>query len=81
MTVSHDQVRATLRALAAEHGDSLAALSKLLGRNSAYLHQFVTRGSPKRLDEDDRLVLAQRFQVDERRLGARDPWTPAGGDQ
>lgn len=78
---SPDEVRATLRALAAEHGDSLAGLSKLLGRNPAYLQQFVTRGSPKRLDEDDRLMLAQRFQVDERRLGAREPWTPAGGDQ
>ena len=43
--------RAALLALAAARGESLAALSRLIGRNAAYLQQFATRGSPKRLDE------------------------------
>ena len=76
-TATPDEVRAALVGLAADRGDSLSALSRLIGRNVAYLHQFVHRGTPERLDEADRLVLAQHFQVDERLLGARDPWVPA----
>lgn len=72
-----DEVRATLVALAEDRGDSLSSLSRLIGRNAACLHQFVTRGTPARLDEADRLVLAKHFEVDERRLGGREPWTPA----
>ncbi|MHA3840419.1 hypothetical protein ACX0GZ_04270 [Sphingomonas aestuarii] len=66
-----------LRQLADDRAVSLESLSRLLGRNPAYLQQFVARSSPKRLDEDDRLKLAQFFQIDERELGARDPWSPA----
>jgi hypothetical protein len=61
-----------------ERGASLATLSLMLGRNAAYLQQFVTKGSPKRLAEDDRRTLAMFFGIDERRLGALDPWTPYG---
>ncbi len=69
-------VRAYLQRLAEERGNSLMSLSKLIGRNPAYLQQFVARGSPAVLAEDDRLVLAKHFRIDERLLGARDPWTP-----
>ncbi|USU08994.1 S24 family peptidase [Sphingomonadaceae bacterium OTU29MARTA1] len=62
--------RARLRDLAAGRGDSLAALSAMLGRNAAYLQQFVTRGSPRRLAADDRRRLADYFGVDEVALGA-----------
>ncbi len=68
--------RENLRRLAAERGESLANLSALIGRNAAYLQQFVARGSPKRLADDDRLRLAKFLNVDERLLGARDPWKP-----
>jgi hypothetical protein len=67
-----------LKALAAARGDSLAALSAMLGRNAAYLQQFVTRGSPRRLAPDDRRRLADYFGVDEAELGAdpgRRPFT------
>ena len=46
--------RAALAALVDRSGASYAALSRLLGRNPAYLQQFVTRGSPRRLAEGDR---------------------------
>jgi hypothetical protein len=69
-------VRRRLSDLSAEHHISLAYLSRLIGRNAAYLQQFVNRGTPRRLDEDDRLVLAKFFNVDERELGAREPWKP-----
>jgi phage repressor protein C with HTH and peptisase S24 domain len=70
--------RSRLRALAAARGDSLSALSVMLGRNVAYLQQFVARGSPRRLDADDRRRLADYFGVDQVELGAepgRQPFT------
>ena len=63
------EVRANLKRLTAEHGVGYAALSRMLRRNAAYIQQFVTRGSPVRLEEDDRKLLARFFQVDEELLG------------
>src|SRR5690606_30817739 len=57
---------------------SLAALSRLIGRNGTYLQQFITKGSPRRLAESDRRVLAEFFGVPESELGgeaARDSRT------
>ncbi|MBO9711405.1 LexA family transcriptional regulator [Sphingomonas sp.] len=65
--------RAALAALIAEHGASYARLSRLLGRNDAYLQQFVTRGSPRELAERDRALLARYFGVPEVRLGGPEP--------
>ena len=59
-----------LRALASARGDSLAALSAMIGRNAAYLQQFVTRGSPRSLAREDRKRLANYFGVHEVELGA-----------
>ncbi len=41
----------------------------MLRRNPAYLQQFVTRGSPRRLAERDRRLLADVLGVDESALG------------
>lgn len=62
--------RAALAALVADRGESLAALSRMIGRNDAYLQQFVTRGSPRMLAEADRRVLAAYLGVSEVVLGA-----------
>lgn len=64
------QARSRLVWLAAERGVSLAALSGMIGRNASYLQQFVRKGSPRRLEERDRHVLAQFFGVSEADLGA-----------
>lgn len=72
--------RQRLKEIAAERGRSMAQLSAMLGRNAAYIQQHVERGSPKRLDEDDRRRLAIVLEVDERELGARDPWSPASAN-
>jgi repressor LexA len=61
--------RAALAELTAERGESYAALSRLIGRNAAYLQQFVMRGSPRTLSERDRALLARYFGVPEARLG------------
>lgn len=69
---SHHAARRVLDRLIAERGDNYGAVSRLLGRNSAYIQQFIKRGSPRKLDEGDRSVLARYFGVDERILGAPD---------
>lgn len=61
--------RAELLRLATRRNDSLAALSAMLGRNSAYLQQWVRRGSPRVLAERDRRMLADYFGVAEAALG------------
>ena len=68
-------VRDRLMALATGRGVSLSALSAMLGRNAAYLQQFVRKGSPRKLEENDRRTLATFFGVDEAELGA--PGAPA----
>lgn len=62
--------RRRLVALATARGVSLAALSALIGRNTTYLQQFVRKGSPRKLEENDRRTLAQFFGVAESELGA-----------
>ena len=61
--------RANLLQLATDQGVSLAALSALIGRNSAYLQQFVRKGSPRKLEEGDRHRLAKFLGADESELG------------
>jgi hypothetical protein len=65
-----DPPRRRILALAEERGVSLSRLSRLIGKNGSYLQQFVRKGSPRKLEEDDRAVLAQFFGVAETELGA-----------
>ncbi|MEP7222061.1 MAG: S24 family peptidase [Novosphingobium sp.] len=60
--------RTRLLALSEERGVSLARLSTLLGRNPSYLQQFVRKGSPRKLEENDRRTLASFFGIDESEL-------------
>jgi phage repressor protein C with HTH and peptisase S24 domain len=62
--------RAVLERLCAERGEDFAGLSRMLGRNPAYVQQFVRRGVPRRLDERDRRLLARYFGIPESMLGA-----------
>ncbi|QIG81097.1 S24 family peptidase [Stakelama tenebrarum] len=61
--------RAAIAALMAEHGESHASMSRLLGRNPAYFQQYMRRGSPRLLPERDRALLARYFGVAEETLG------------
>ena len=70
--------RAVLERLIRERGEDYAGLSRLLGRNAAYMQQFIRRGTPKRLAEEDRRTLARYFRIDEALLGGRPaPTAPA----
>jgi len=61
--------RLVLERLCAERGEDFAGLSRMLGRNPAYIQQFVRRGVPRRLGEDERRKLARYFAVPEVMLG------------
>ncbi len=62
--------RQALDRLVAAHGVNYSDLStKVLNRNPAYIQQFIKRGTPRKLDEDDRRRLARYFGVDEAVLG------------
>src|SRR5580765_2342320 len=61
--------RLILERLCAERGEDFAGLSRMLGRNPAYIQQFVRRGVPRRLGEEERRKLARYFGVSEALLG------------
>lgn len=65
-----DEARKTLDELILKHDCNYSSVSRLLGRNAAYIQQYIRRGSPRHLDENDRAVLARFFGVDEAVLGA-----------
>ena len=64
-----EEPRAALERLILESGEDFAGLSKLVGRNPAYIKQFIKRGTPKKLPETERGILARYFGVDEVLLG------------
>jgi phage repressor protein C with HTH and peptisase S24 domain len=65
--------RLVLQRLCAERGEDFAGLSRMLGRNAAYIQQFVRRGVPKRLGEEERRKLAHYFGISETLLGGPAP--------
>ena len=68
-----DSVRELVVGRLAEIGETLKSASEKLGRNHAYLQQFVQRGTPARLPEDVRRDLAALLGVDEARLRGEAP--------
>jgi SOS-response transcriptional repressor LexA len=62
-------VREQLDALIRQSGQGYADVSRLIGRNAAYVQQFIKRGVPKRLGEQERRLLAAHFGVSEALLG------------
>jgi len=61
--------RTFLERLCEERGEDFAGLSRMLGRNAAYIQQYVRRGVPKRLKEEERRKLARYFAISETLLG------------
>jgi len=76
------EARDRLQQLARSRGSSLASLSRLIGRNPAYLQQYVARGSPRHLDEPDLRTIAEFMGVPtheiETRLTASGPASRGG---
>ena len=63
-----DPIRLRLLERIQERGTNLKNASLAIGRNAAYLHQFVMRGTPKVLPEDLRIALAELLEIDEQEL-------------
>ena len=64
--------RQALDDLIREREETYAAVSRLLGRNSAYIEQYVKRGTPARLDQSDIAQLALHFDVPAKLLGGKE---------
>ena len=60
-----DPVREAVQQALASQGLSLKQASRALGRNDAYLHQFLYRRSPRRLPEELRHALAALLECDQ----------------
>lgn len=78
--MEHDRVRTLVRDLLKQHKLTMADLSHEIGRNHAYLQQFLERGVPAKLPEDVRHALAARLGCSEDELrpdGSSRP-APAG---
>lgn len=67
--MNHTEQRAALERLIERDGVSLTTLSRVLGRNVAWMQQYLRRGTPRLLPERERGLLAGFFGVDERSLG------------
>jgi phage repressor protein C with HTH and peptisase S24 domain len=68
-----DETRITLDRLIRDRGEDYAALSRLIGRNLAYIQQYIHRGIPKKLAEEDRRTIARYFGVADSVLGGPVP--------
>jgi phage repressor protein C with HTH and peptisase S24 domain len=61
--------RSALTTAISASGEPLAALSRMLGRNAAWLQQYLRRGTPRLLPEDDRRRLAAYLGIADSALG------------
>jgi len=64
-----DPVRKRIRQLIGDNNLDMKGLSLALGKNHAYLQQYLERGIPKELNERSRMLLAEQLGVDEAELG------------
>lgn len=64
-----DPVRNRIRQLIGDNGLDMKSLSLALGKNHAYLQQYLERGIPKELNERSRMLLAKQLNVNEAELG------------
>lgn len=65
--------RAVLDGLIARDGVSLSTLSRVVGRNAAWMQQYMRRGTPRTLPERERGLIAGFFGIDEAALGGATP--------
>jgi phage repressor protein C with HTH and peptisase S24 domain len=68
MTDQTHDIAALVRARIEELGLNMSQVSLRLGRNRAYIHQFLERGIPKRLPGSARSQLAEILDIDEGQL-------------
>ena len=74
-----NEPRKALERLCAERGEDFAGLSRFLGRNPASIQQYIRRGTPRRLGEEERRKLARYFGVPEATFGGPAETDPPAG--
>ncbi len=79
---SMDAVRRKLVNAIQDQGLDMKGASLKIGRNHAYLQQFIERGIPATLKEVDRLALSELLSIPEEELGApaKKPRSSASGN-
>ena len=65
---TNDPVKALIVKQLDLKGLNMKEVSLGIGRNETYLHQFIAKGTPKRLHENDRQKLAKLLGVSEDQL-------------
>ncbi len=63
-----EEIRKKISRLILDRGLNYAQVSLAIGKNIAYLQQYIKNGSPRRLGEVERHKLAQILHVDEQEL-------------
>ena len=63
-----EEIRRKIARLINERGFNYAQISLKIGKNIAYIQQFIKNGSPRRLGEVERRKLAKILDVDEQEL-------------
>ena len=63
-----EEIRKKIARLILDRGLNYAQVSLAIGKNIAYIQQFIKNGSPRRLGEVERHKLAAILQVDEQEL-------------
>ena len=63
-----EEIRKKISRMILERGLNYAQVSLAIGKNIAYIQQFIKNGSPRRLGEVERHKLAQILHVDEQEL-------------
>ncbi len=71
-----DAIRTRIAQLLHEKGITMSAASRTMGRNHAYLQQFLKRGSPRHLDRDAAAALAALLEVPAESLLPERPQRP-----
>ena len=75
-----DLIRDRIRSLIeASESDTFASISELLGRNHAYIHQYVHRKTPRALREEDRRRIAGHFRIPPNTLYVGEGYEAASG--
>lgn len=72
-----DRVRDLLRKRIAERGLDMAKVSRAIGRNHAYMQQYLSLGKPKELPEKVREALAGELELSPESLRERESANPS----
>jgi len=67
--MANSKERLFLNDIITKSGETFSDVSRLIGRNHSYIQQFIRRGIPRKLDEQDRRLIARHFGVQEHLLG------------